>query len=79
MEEDTQPITEPMISPITTKVYDILEKKIPDTMFEFDFLAGLMTKPELIRNVIFYKLDCNKWYFTPWENIIYRFIGSRNP
>ena len=57
MEEDTQPITEPMIAPITTKEYDVLEKRVPDTIFEFDFLAGLMTKPELIRNVIYDKSD----------------------
>jgi U5 small nuclear ribonucleoprotein component len=54
MEEDTQPITEPMVAPIITKNFDIIEKKIPDTNFEFDFLAGLMTKPELIRNVYKY-------------------------
>jgi U5 small nuclear ribonucleoprotein component len=51
MEEDTQPITEPMIPPIQTKEFDLLAKTIPETTFEFDFLAGLMTKPELIRNI----------------------------
>jgi U5 small nuclear ribonucleoprotein component len=51
MEEDTQPITEPIVPPIVSKEFDIIEKKIPNTNFEFDFLAGLMTKPELIRNV----------------------------
>lgn len=50
-EEDTQPLTEPIIPPITTKDFDLVEKKIPDTTFEFDFLAGIMTRPELIRNV----------------------------
>ena len=52
MEEDAQPLTEPMVPPITTKEYDFLEKKVPETNFDFDFMAGLMTKPELIRNVI---------------------------
>jgi U5 small nuclear ribonucleoprotein component len=51
MEEDTQPITEPMVPPIQTKEFDLLSKTIPDTTFEFDFLAGLMTKSELIRNI----------------------------
>jgi U5 small nuclear ribonucleoprotein component len=51
MEEDSQPITEPMIPPSTTKDFDLLEKKVPDTNFDFDFMAGLMTKPELIRNI----------------------------
>jgi U5 small nuclear ribonucleoprotein component len=52
MEEDTQPLTEPMVQPVVTKEFDILEKTVPDTNFDFDFMAGLMTKPELIRNVI---------------------------
>jgi U5 small nuclear ribonucleoprotein component len=51
MEEDSQPITEPIIPPLSTKDFDLFEKKIPNTNFDFDFMAGLMTKPELIRNV----------------------------
>ena len=45
MEEDAQPITQPIIEPIKSKNFDIVEKQIPETTFSFDFLA------ELIRNV----------------------------
>lgn len=51
MEEDHQPLTEPIVPPIVTKEFDIVEKNIPETNFDFDFMAGLMTKPELIRNI----------------------------
>lgn len=51
MEEDYQPITEPIVPPIVSKDFDILEKKVPETNYDFDFMAGLMTKPELIRNI----------------------------
>eukprot|EP00921_Rhytidocystis_pertsovi_P003748 GHVQ01006497.1.p1 GENE.GHVQ01006497.1~~GHVQ01006497.1.p1 ORF type:complete len:1021 (-),score=146.21 GHVQ01006497.1:1463-4525(-) len=50
-EEDTQPITEPIILPVRTKNFDLLEKEMPNTSFSFDFLSGLMYKPSLIRNV----------------------------
>jgi U5 small nuclear ribonucleoprotein component len=51
MEEDAQPLTEPIVAPIFKRDFDVLEKKIPDTNFDYDFMAGLMTRPELIRNV----------------------------
>mmetsp|Transcript_60870 Transcript_60870/g.188467 ORF Transcript_60870/g.188467 Transcript_60870/m.188467 type:complete len:986 (+) Transcript_60870:87-3044(+) len=49
--EDTQPLTDPIIVPVQSKNFDLLEKKMPDTTFDFDFLAGMMDKPGLIRNV----------------------------
>ncbi len=64
MEEDSQPITQPIIPPSTTKDFDLLEKKIPNTNFDFDFMAGLMTKPELIRNVNYNNTDSYSRYFT---------------
>merc|ERR1719507_2667749 len=51
--EDTQPITDPIIAPVRSKNFDLLEKKLPETTFDFDFLAGLMDKPNLIRNICF--------------------------
>jgi len=51
MEEDAQPLTEPIVAPMVKRDFDILEKSIPETIFEYDFMAGLMTRPELIRNV----------------------------
>jgi len=49
--EDTQPLTEPIIAPVRSKNFDLLEKKMPDTTFDFNFLAGMMDKPGLIRNI----------------------------
>mmetsp|Transcript_101971 Transcript_101971/g.287841 ORF Transcript_101971/g.287841 Transcript_101971/m.287841 type:complete len:985 (-) Transcript_101971:157-3111(-) len=51
--EDTQPLTDPIITPVRSKNFDYLEKKLPDTTFDFNFLAGMMDKPGLIRNVCF--------------------------
>jgi U5 small nuclear ribonucleoprotein component len=51
--EDTQPLTDPIITPVRSKNFDLLEKKMPDTTFDFNFLAGMMDKPGLIRNICF--------------------------
>lgn len=51
MEEDAQPITQPIIEPIKSKNFDTIQKEIPETTFSFEFLASMMGKPELIRNV----------------------------
>merc|ERR1719230_1749160 len=51
--EDTQPLTDPIIAPVRSKNFDLLEKKMPDTTFDFNFLAGMMDKPGLIRNICF--------------------------
>lgn len=51
MEEDAQPLTEPIVPPTINRDFDIIEKNIPETNFDYDFMAGLMTRPELIRNV----------------------------
>jgi U5 small nuclear ribonucleoprotein component len=51
--EDTQPLTDPIITPVRSKNFEFLEKKMPDTTFDFNFLAGMMDKPGLIRNVCF--------------------------
>lgn len=52
-EEDTQPITEPIIPPARTFDFDLLEPEIPGTSFSFDNMAALMGCPDLIRNVCF--------------------------
>merc|ERR1719277_1644328 len=49
--EDTQPLTDPIITPVRSKNFDLLEKKMPETTFDFNFLAGMMDKPNLIRNI----------------------------
>ena len=39
-EEDTQPITEPIIAPVKTMDFDLVEKSMPETSFDYNFLAG---------------------------------------
>lgn len=51
MEEDSQPITQPIIETIKSKNFDVVEKELPETTFSFEFLNSMMSKPELIRNV----------------------------
>lgn len=50
-DEDTQPITKPIIEPITAKQFSALEKEPPATTYTPEFLTTLMTSPALIRNV----------------------------
>ena len=50
-DEDTQPITQPILTPPKTITADLVEKDLPDMTFSFEFLATLMEKPELMRNV----------------------------
>lgn len=61
MEEDAQPLTEPIVAPMVKRDFDLLEKSIPETNFDYDFMAGLMTRPELIRNVRNCKLKIYKF------------------
>jgi U5 small nuclear ribonucleoprotein component len=51
--EDTQPLTDPIIAPVKSKDFDLLEKQMPETTFDFNFLAGMMDKPGLVRNICF--------------------------
>ena len=51
MEEDAQPITEPIISPMKKKKFDIYEKEIPQLTFSLEYLNNLLTNPKLIRNI----------------------------
>ena len=51
MEEDAQPITQPIIAPIQTKKFDIYEKEIPELNFSIDYLNNLINNPKLIRNI----------------------------
>lgn len=50
-EEDTQPLTEPIIAPIKKKKFSVAEQDLPDTVYDMEFLADLMDTPDLIRNV----------------------------
>uniref|UniRef100_A0A665UJP4 116 kDa U5 small nuclear ribonucleoprotein component n=1 Tax=Echeneis naucrates TaxID=173247 RepID=A0A665UJP4_ECHNA len=50
-EEDTQPLTEPIIKPVKNKQFTLMEQELPATTYDMEFLADLMDGPELIRNV----------------------------
>ncbi|KAM7371647.1 hypothetical protein PAMP_008865 [Pampus punctatissimus] len=50
-EEDTQPLTEPIIKPVKNKQFTLMEQELPATVYDMEFLADLMDSPELIRNV----------------------------
>ncbi|KAJ3251721.1 hypothetical protein HK103_002176 [Boothiomyces macroporosus] len=50
-EEDTQPLTQPIIAPIKTALSFVQEKGLPETAFKKEFLVDLMKYPDLIRNV----------------------------
>jgi U5 small nuclear ribonucleoprotein component len=50
-EEDTQPLEQPIIAPVKTKLYEAVEREMPQTTFSFEYLTGLMDHPTLIRNV----------------------------
>jgi 116 kDa U5 small nuclear ribonucleoprotein component len=52
-DEDTQPLTEPIISQVKTKDFDVIEREVPVTTFDYDYLAALMYKPHFIRHVVF--------------------------
>ncbi|KAF4037532.1 Elongation factor G [Phytophthora infestans] len=51
MEEDAQPIEKPIIEPVKTKTFSVLEQKTPRTTYSTQFLTSLMDHPQLIRHV----------------------------
>jgi len=50
-DEDTQPLTEPIIAPVKVKNFDLIERTLPPTVYTKEFLADLTDYPALIRNV----------------------------
>ena len=53
MEEDTQNIAEPLVKPIKTRSISVLESRVPETVYDNEYLAGFMTSRSLVRNVAF--------------------------
>ncbi|CAL5227943.1 g10990 [Coccomyxa viridis] len=51
MEEDAQPLEVPIIAPVKQKKLEVNEQAALPTFYSSEFLAGLMTNPELVRNV----------------------------
>ena len=50
-EEDTQPLTEPIIAPVTQKKFQVQEVDLPNVEYSWEFMSDLMSFPESIRNI----------------------------
>lgn len=50
-EEDSQPIEEPIIAPVKTKDFDLLETEFPTVSYTREFATGLSSSPTLVRNI----------------------------
>jgi len=50
-EEDTQPLTKPIIEPVKKNKFEHREQELPQTNYQIEFLADLMDNGDLIRNV----------------------------
>ncbi|KAL1926710.1 hypothetical protein VTP01DRAFT_5605 [Rhizomucor pusillus] len=50
-EEDTQPLSEPIIAPIKVRKFLVTEKDLPQTRFSKEFMTDLLNFPELVRNI----------------------------
>jgi len=50
-EEDTQPLTKPIIEPVKKNKFEHVEQELPQTNYQIEFLADLMDNGNLIRNV----------------------------
>lgn len=60
-EEDTQPLTEPIVAPVKKLKFSYVEQDLPATTYEVEYLADLMDNTDLIRNVaIAGHLHCGK-------------------
>ena len=50
-EEDTQPLTEPIVAPVKSRKWVVEEKDMPETRFDKGFLLNMTAFPEFVRNV----------------------------
>ncbi|KKK23791.1 hypothetical protein AOCH_000290 [Aspergillus ochraceoroseus] len=50
-EEDAQPLSEPIIAPVTQKKFSIEETELPPVFFSREFMTDLLSFPDQIRNV----------------------------
>lgn len=51
-DEDTQMLSDPIIAPIKTKLFSVLEKGgAPETTYSTEYMVALMDNPHLVRNV----------------------------
>ena len=52
-EEDTQPLSQPIIAPVVQKKFVVQEADLPPVHFARDFMTDMMNFPEQIRNIAF--------------------------
>lgn len=52
-EEDTQPLSQPIIAPVVQKKFTVQETDLPPVHFARDFMSDMMNFPEQIRNIAF--------------------------
>jgi len=50
-EEDTQPLSQPIIEPVRTKIFERVEREIPKTTYSKEYLANIAANAALVRNV----------------------------
>src|SRR5438046_735911 len=50
-EEDTQPLTEPIVAPIKVKSFNVEEKDLPPTYYSREYMIQLTRATETVRNV----------------------------
>ncbi|CAO4369144.1 unnamed protein product [Caenorhabditis nigoni] len=50
-EEDAQPLTEPIVKPVSKKKFQAAEHRLPETVYKKEYLADLMDCPHIMRNV----------------------------
>uniref|UniRef100_A0AC35G3I0 Tr-type G domain-containing protein n=1 Tax=Panagrolaimus sp. PS1159 TaxID=55785 RepID=A0AC35G3I0_9BILA len=51
MEEDAQPLSEPIIKSVKLRRFQAQEFDLPETVYKKEFMADLTTKPEMVRNI----------------------------
>jgi len=50
-EEDTQPLTQPIIEPVKKNKFSHVQQELPDTTYSMEYMADLMDCGDLVRNV----------------------------
>jgi U5 small nuclear ribonucleoprotein component len=50
-DEDTQPLSQPIVAPVKVKLFSVLEGEPPTTAYAPEFVTALMGTPSLIRNL----------------------------
>ncbi|KAF2675426.1 U5 small nuclear ribonucleoprotein component [Microthyrium microscopicum] len=51
-EEDTQPLSKPIVEPVVQKKFTVEEEDLPPVYFSREFMTDMMNFPEQVRNVV---------------------------